>query len=65
MDNTLESDRSTIIVEKSISLNVQGADIVEKFNELGELREMLREFKVKLTNPLDFNLFLESVPPTS
>ena len=54
MDNTLESDRSTIIVEKPISLNVQGADIVEKFNELGELREMLREFKIKPINSIEF-----------
>ena len=47
---------SKIIVEKLLSLYVQGADIVEKFNELGELRElreMLREFKVKPINPFE------------
>ena len=44
---------SKIIVEKLLSLYVQGADIVEKFNELGELREMLKEFKVKPINPFE------------
>ena len=43
---------------------VQGADIVEKLNEIGKLREMLREFKVNPINPFAFNLFLKSVPPT-
>ena len=43
-----------IIGEKTLSLYVQGADIVEKLNEVGELREMLREFKVKQIYPFEF-----------
>ena len=39
---------------KPSSLYVQGDDIVEKFNELGKLREMLRDFKVKLINQFEF-----------